>query len=410
MKQSRCRFCKNKLKENFLDLGESPLSNSYLKKDELKKPEKKFPLHAYVCRYCLLVQLEEFEVPKKIFSEYAYFSSFSKTWLKHAEKYVEKMMKKYKFNQNSTIIEIASNDGYLLQFFLKKNIPVLGIEPAKNVAQNAKKKGIPTISKFFGQDTAKSLIKNGKKADLVIANNVLAHVPNLNDFVKGLKILLKPNGTITLEFPHILKLIEKKQFDTIYHEHFSYFSFLIIKKIFLYHNLTIFDVEKLSTHGGSLRIHVKHTEDKTRKITPKINLLIKEEKKANLHKISTYKKFQDDVIEIQQKIQKFFTNTKMKNKIIVGYGAPAKGNTLLNFCKIDIKNIKFTVDKNPYKQGMYLPGTQIPIKKPIKISQIKPDYVLILPWNLKKEIIKELSYVKKWNGKFITLIPKIIIK
>jgi 2-polyprenyl-3-methyl-5-hydroxy-6-metoxy-1,4-benzoquinol methylase len=320
------------------------------------------------------------------------------------------MIERFHLNHSSQIIEIASNDGYLLQFFLKKNIPVLGIEPAKNVAQNAKKKGIPTISKFFGQDTAKSLIKNGKKADLVIANNVLAHVPNLNDFVKGLKILLKPNGTITLEFPHILKLIEKKQFDTIYHEHFSYFSFLIIKKIFLYHNLTIFDVEKLSTHGGSLRIHVKHTEDKTRKITPKINLLIKEEKKANLHKISTYKKFQDDVIEIQQKIQKFFTNTKMKNKIIVGYGAPAKGNTLLNFCKIDIKNIKFTVDKNPYKQGMYLPGTQIPIKKPIKISQIKPDYVLILPWNLKKEIIKELSYVKKWNGKFITLIPKIIIK
>jgi 2-polyprenyl-3-methyl-5-hydroxy-6-metoxy-1,4-benzoquinol methylase len=401
MKQNKCRFCKNELKENFLDLGESPLSNSFLKKNELKKHERKFPLHAYVCRYCLLVQLEEFEAPKKIFSEYAYFSSFSKTWLKHAEKYVEKMIKKYGFDKNSTIIEIASNDGYLLQFFLKKNIPVLGIEPAKNVAQSARKKGIPTITKFFGQDTAKSLIKNGKKADLIIGNNVLAHVPNLNDFVKGLKILLKPNGIITLEFPHILKLIQKKQFDTIYHEHFSYFSFLTIKKIFLYHNLTIFDVEKLSTHGGSLRIHVKHTEDKTKRNSPKINLLIK---------IPTYKKFQDEVIKIQNKIQKFFINTKIKNKIIVGYGAPAKGNTLLNFCKIDTKNIKFTVDKNPYKQGMYLPGTHITIKKPIKISQIKPDYVLILPWNLKKEIIKELTYVKNWNGKLITLIPKISIK
>ncbi len=410
MKQSKCRFCKNELKENFLDLGESPLSNSFLKKNELKKYERKFPLHAYVCRYCLLVQLEEFEAPKKIFSEYAYFSSFSKTWLMHAEKYVEKMIKKYRFDKNSTIIEIASNDGYLLQFFLKKNIPVLGIEPAKNVAQSARKKGIPTITKFFGQDTAKSLINNGKKADLIIGNNVLAHVPNLNDFVKGLKILLKPNGIITLEFPHILKLIQKKQFDTIYHEHFSYFSFLTIKKIFLYHNLTIFDVEKLSTHGGSLRIHVKHTEDKTKRISSKINLLIKEEKKAGLHKISTYKKFQDEVIKIQNKIQMFFTSTKIKNKIIVGYGAPAKGNTLLNFCKIDAKNVKFTVDKNPYKQGMYLPGTHIPIKKPIKISQIKPDYVLILPWNLKKEIIKELAYVKNWNGKLITLIPKISIE
>ena len=410
MKQSKCRFCKNELKENFLDLGESPLSNSFLKKNELKKYERKFPLHAYVCRYCLLVQLEEFEAPKKIFSEYAYFSSFSKTWLMHAEKYVEKMIKKYRFDKNSTIIEIASNDGYLLQFFLKKNIPVLGIEPAKNVAQSARKKGIPTITKFFGQDTAKSLINNGKKADLIIGNNVLAHVPNLNDFVKGLKILLKPNGIITLEFPHILKLIQKKQFDTIYHEHFSYFSFLTIKKIFLYHNLTIFDVDKLSTHGGSLRIHVKHTEDKTKKNSSKINLLIKEERKAGLHKISTYKKFQDEVIKIQNKIQKFFINTKIKNKIIVGYGAPAKGNTLLNFCKIDTKNIKFTVDKNPYKQGMYLPGTYIPIKKPIKISQIKPDYVLILPWNLKKEIIKELAYVKNWNGKLITLIPKISIE
>ena len=410
MKQSKCRFCKNELKENFLDLGESPLSNSFLKKNELKKYERKFPLHAYVCRYCLLVQLEEFEAPKKIFSEYAYFSSFSKTWLMHAEKYVEKMIKKYRFDKNSTIIEIASNDGYLLQFFLKKNIPVLGIEPAKNVAQSARKKGIPTITKFFGQDTAKSLINNGKKADLIIGNNVLAHVPNLNDFVKGLKILLKPNGIITLEFPHILKLIQKKQFDTIYHEHFSYFSFLTIKKIFLYHNLTIFDVDKLSTHGGSLRIHVKHTEDKTKKNSSKINLLIKEERKAGLHKISTYKKFQDEVIKIQNKIQKFFINKKIKNKIIVGYGAPAKGNTLLNFCKIDTKNIKFTVDKNPYKQGMYLPGTYIPIKKPIKISQIKPDYVLILPWNLKKEIIKELAYVKNWNGKLITLIPKISIE
>jgi len=410
MKRRKCRFCKNQLKENFLDLGESPLSNSFVKKNDLKKHERKFPLHAFVCRYCLLVQLEEFEAPKKIFSEYAYFSSFSNTWLKHAEKYVEKMIKKYRFDKNSTIIEIASNDGYLLQFFLKKNIPVLGIEPAKNVAQSAIKKGIPTIVKFFGQDTAKSIIKNNKKGDLIIGNNVLAHIPDLNDFIKGLKILLKPNGIITLEFPHILKLIQKKQFDTIYHEHFSYFSFITIKKIFLHYDLIVFDVEKLTTHGGSLRIHVKHKENKTIKITPKIKLLIKEEKKAELHKISTYKKFQGVVIENQIKIEKFFSNKNIKNKIIVGYGAPAKGNTLLNFCKINSKNIKFTVDKNPYKQGMYLPGTHIPIKKPEKILQIKPDYIVILPWNLKKEIIKELAYVKNWKCKLITLIPKISIK
>ncbi len=410
MKQSKCRFCKKELKENFVDLGESPLSNSFLKKDELKKYERKFPLHAYVCSNCLLVQLEEFQAPKKIFSEYAYFSSFSKTWLRHAEKYVEKMIKKYKFDKNSTIIEIASNDGYLLQFFLKKNIPVLGIEPAKNVAQSARKKGIPTITKFFGQDTAKSLVNDGKKADLIIGNNVLAHVPDLNDFIKGLKILLKPNGIITLEFPHILKLIQKKQFDTIYHEHFSYFSFITIKKIFSHHNLKVFDVEKISTHGGSLRIHVKHKEDKTKKISQKINLLIKEEKEAELHKISTYKKFQGEIMKMQGEIQKFFADAKIKNKKIVGYGAPAKGNTLLNFCKIGKENIRFTVDKNPYKQGMFLPGTHIPIKKPVKITRTKPDYVLILPWNLQDEIMKELAQVRDWNCKFITLIPKISIK
>jgi len=410
MKQSKCRFCDSKLKENFLDLGDSPLSNSFLKKKELKKKEKRFPLHAYVCKHCLLVQLEEFQTPTKIFSEYAYFSSFSKTWLKHAEEYVNKMIKKYRFDKNSRIIEIASNDGYLLQFFLKKNIPVLGIEPAKNVAKIARKKGIPTITKFFSQDTAKSLIDDGKKADLIIGNNVLAHVPNLNDFIKGLKILLKSNGIITLEFPHILKLIQKKQFDTIYHEHFSYFSFITIKKIFSYHNLTIFDVEKLSTHGGSLRIHVKHKEDKSKKNSTKVNSLIKEEKKVGLHKISTYKKFQEEIIKMKIDIQKIFTDIKMENKIIVGYGAPAKGNTLLNFCKIDKENIKFTVDKNPYKQGMFLPGTHIPIKKPVKIFQTKPDFVLILPWNLQEEIMKDLVSVRDWDCKFITLIPKINVK
>ncbi|MBM2818966.1 MAG: methyltransferase protein [Nitrosarchaeum sp.] len=399
-----------KLKENFADLGQSPFSNSFLKKKDLKKKEKKFPLHVYVCTNCLLVQLEEFQTPKNIFSEYAYFSSYSKTWLKHVEDYVGMMIKKYNYDKNSNIVEIASNDGYLLQYFLKKKISVLGIEPAKNIAKIARKKGIPTVTKFFGIETAKELATRNKKADLLIGNNVLAHVPDLNDFISGLRILLKSKGIITLEFPHILKLIQKNQFDTIYHEHFSYFSLLALKKIFSFHNLVIFDVDKLSTHGGSLRIYVKHKEDKTKKNSSKIHSLIKEEKQMGLDKISTYRNFQEKIIKLQNNIQKFFFDAKKKNNIVVGYGAPAKGNTLLNFCKIDTKFIKYTVDKNPYKQGLFLPGSHIPIKKPEKIHETKPDYVFILPWNLKDEIIKEIEYVRKWGCKFVIPIPKISIK
>ncbi len=405
----KCRFCKSRRLTNFVNLGKTPLSNSFLSKEHLRKKEKKYPLHVFVCNNCLLVQLDEFENPSKIFSEYAYFSSFSKSWLEHSKKFVKQMIKRYKIDEKNQVIEIASNDGYLLQFFKEEKIPVLGIEPAKNVAKIARKKGIPTVTKFFGIKTANELLKKGMEADLIIGNNVLAHVPNLNDFVSGLKILLKKDGVISLEFPHILKLIQKNQFDTIYHEHFSYFSFYTVKKIFLKHQLTIFDVNEISTHGGSLRIFIKHNKNKKIKIKNSVKNLIKKEKRCQINKIKTYKKFQPKIENIKKNIQQFFLTTKRERKIIVGYGAPAKGNTLLNYCEISKKDLEYTVDISPYKQGLYLPGTHIEIKNPKEIRKTKPDYVFILPWNLKDEILDQHKYIKKWGGKFITPIPKVKI-
>ena len=409
MKTRHCRYCEAELTQNFIDLGMSPLSNSYLNAEQINKKESFYPLHVFVCNNCLLVQLEEFESPQSIFTNYAYFSSYSKTWLEHAQEYVNMMITRFGFDEKSQVIEIASNDGYLLQYFKEKKIPILGIEPAVNVGEVAEKKGIPTIFKFFGTETAKELVKLDKKADLLLGNNVLAHVPNLNDFVKGLKILLKPNGVITMEFPHLLQLIQQKQFDTIYHEHFSYFSFLVVQKIFSSHKLTIFDVDEISTHGGSLRIYAKHEENQEIKISENVLKLNKKEYEFGIDKMDIYSNFQKIVELLKQQICEFFIGIKNENKTIVGYGAPAKGNTLLNYCNIGNEVINYTVDKNPHKQGLFLPGTHIPVESPEKIRVTKPDYVLILQWNLKEEIIQQINFVREWGGKFITVIPEVKI-
>jgi 2-polyprenyl-3-methyl-5-hydroxy-6-metoxy-1,4-benzoquinol methylase len=408
MKTVNCRICGWKTDKTFVDLGQTPLSNSYLKKNMIKN-EKKFPLHALICTKCMLVQLEEFENPKKIFSEYAYFSSYSKTWLKHAEEYVNKMIKKFNLNSDHLVMEIASNDGYLLQYFREYKIPVLGIEPAKNVAKIAQKKKIPTITKFFGTKLAKEIVKSGKQPDLLLGNNVLAHVPKLNDFVEGLKILLKYEGVITLEFPHILQLIDKNQFDTIYHEHFSYFSLITLKKLFEMHKLKIFDVDELNTHGGSLRIFVKHENNNFQKERKSVKKILEKEKMFGLKKISTYTNFSQEVNSIRKELLNFLHKAKKDKKTVVGYGAPAKGNTLLNFCEINFELIQYTVDISPHKQGMYLPGSHILIKNPNEIFKTKPDYVLILPWNLKKEIMIQMKDIREWGGKFVIPIPEVKI-
>ena len=409
MTEAQCRFCKADLKYTFVDLGMSPLSNSYLKAEQLNQSESFYPLHTYVCEKCLLVQLEEFESPDHIFSDYAYFSSYSDTWLNHAEKYTNLMVERFKFNSSSQVIEIASNDGYLLQFFQAQNIPVLGIEPADNVANVAKSKGIPTLVKFFGVITAKELAEQNKKADLLLGNNVLAHVPDINDFVAGMKIVLSQQGVITMEFPHLLQLITQNQFDTIYHEHFSYLSFTTVEKIFAYHGLILFDVEELSTHGGSLRIYAKHEDNHDLKVSDRLSVLKEKEKQTGLDRVETYLQFNDYVMETKRKLLSFLIQIKNSGKTIVGYGAPAKGNTLLNYCGIRTDFLEYTCDRSPHKQGLFLPGTHIPIYAPDKIKETRPDYVLILPWNLKEEVKEQLSFIKQWGGKFVVPIPEVEI-
>jgi len=409
IKNMNCRFCNASLTKIFVDLGMSPLSNSFLIEDMLDKEEKFYPLRALVCDKCFLVQLPEIESPENIFSDYAYFSSFSETWLKHSENYVNEMLGRFGFDSKSLIVEIASNDGYLLQYFKKKGIPVLGIEPAGNVAKVAEQNGIPTIVKFFSVKTANELLADGKSADLITGNNVLAHVPNLNDFVEGMKIVLKPAGVITMEFPHILQLIQKKQFDTIYHEHFSYFSLLTVQKVFSEHNLTIFDVEELDTHGGSLRIFARYAKNDTIPISERVSELIEKEKKFGLTNISTYTNFSEKCKAAKQSIREFFISAKNEGKKVVCYGAAAKGNTLLNYCEIGTDFVDYVVDRSQYKQGMFLPGTHIPITKPEKIRDTKPDYLVILPWNLKDEITKQMSYIRDWGGKFMIPIPEVKI-
>lgn len=402
-----CRFCSTPLKHSFCDLGKTPLSNSYLKKEDLQKNESSYPLHAYVCDSCLLVQLEEFETPEHIFGDYAYFSSYSDSWLAHCKRYVDKMTQELKLNASSQVIEIASNDGYLLRYFVEKKVPVLGIEPAANVAAVAEKSGVPSLVKFFGVKTAKELVAKGTKADLLLANNVLAHVPDLNDFVQGMKIILKPHGTITVEFPHLLTLINESQFDTIYHEHFSYFSFLTVEKVFAKHGIQLFDVEELPTHGGSLRIYGKHIEDQTRSVSERVIKLKEKEKKFGLDKLSVYLEFQKKAAHTKKSLLEFLQKAKKENKKTVAYGAPAKGNTLLNYCGVGVEFIDYTVDRSPHKQGLFLPGTHIPIKHPDEIAKTKPDYLVILPWNLKNEIMDQMSHVRSWGGKFVIPIPEI---
>jgi 2-polyprenyl-3-methyl-5-hydroxy-6-metoxy-1,4-benzoquinol methylase len=402
-----CRFCHQPLEHVFLSLGSFPLSNSYLTKEQLHQREIFYPLEVYVCQTCFLVQLQEYETPEAIFGDYAYFSSYSESWLKHSKDYVDKMTRLFGIDTRSYVIEIASNDGYLLQYFVEKGIPVLGIEPALNVAKVANKKGIPTETIFFGTETAKRIAAGGRCADLLLGNNVLAHVPNLNDFVKGLKILLKPKGIITMEFPHLLRLMEETQFDTIYHEHFSYFSFITVERLFKAHGLTIFDVEELATHGGSLRIYARHTEEKTKPTAERVRQLKQKEMEAGYGDIRHYLGFQEKVTEMKKDILKFLIQAKEEGKSIVGYGAPAKGNTLLNYCGIRTDFIDYTVDRNPHKQGFYLPGSHIPIAAPSKIRETKPNYVFILPWNLKDEIIEQMAFIREWGGKFVIPIPRI---
>lgn len=407
---SKCRFCQASLKQTFVDLGMSPLANSYLKEEILSSSEKFYPLHTYVCSNCYLVQLEEFESPEHIFGDYAYFSSFSDSWLKHCQRYSEKITQEFNLNQHSKVIEIASNDGYLLQYFCDKNIPVLGIEPAANVAKVAQEKGVNTTVLFFGQETATKLAAECNQADLLIANNVLAHVPDLNDFVAGMKIILKLTGVITIEFPHLLNLINHNQFDTIYHEHFSYFSLITVEKIFNHHGLSIFDVEQLKTHGGSLRIYACHKEDSTKTINNRVAQLKEVEREKGLNKLTIYQNFSEQAKETKRNILEFFITAKRKGKKIVAYGAPAKGNTLLNYCGIRNDFLDFTVDRSTYKQGFYLPGTHIPIRSPDQVKEAKPDYLFILPWNLQEEIIDQMSYIREWGGKFVVPIPELEVK
>jgi SAM-dependent methyltransferase len=405
--RAMCRFCKAKLQHSFVDLGMSPLCQTHITPEQLNHMEPFFPLHALVCHECFLVQLDEYVAPSDIFTEYAYFSSYADSWVEHARIYAQKMTEKLGLGSSSKVVEIASNDGYLLQHFVAMGIPVLGIEPAANVAAVAQKKGIPTTIRFFGTESAGSIAQENGQADLLLGNNVLAHVPDLNDFVAGMKIMLKPGGVITMEFPHLLRLMERNQFDTIYHEHFSYFSFMTVNKVFAAHGLTLFDVEELTTHGGSIRIFGRHTENKALPIADRVDNLLKREKEIGIGKLQTYFAFEEQVKETKRAILEFLIGAKRAGKSIVGYGAPGKGNTLLNYCGIRQDFIDYTVDRSPYKQGKYTPGTHIPIHHPDKIRETKPDYVFILPWNLKDEIVEQLAYIREWGGKFVVPIPEV---
>jgi len=405
-----CRFCGSTDRRSFVDLGMSPLCESYLPADKINDMEPFYPLHVWVCEKCLLVQLDEYVSPEHIFTEYAYFSSFSTAWLKHAEDYVEMISKRLALGPKSLVIELASNDGYLLQYFVKRGIPSLGIEPAANVAKVAvAERGVETLVKFFGRELAASLKAEGRQADLVLGNNVLAQVPDLNSFVAGIRTLLKPTGTCTIEFPHLQRLVEGNQFDTIYHEHFCYFSLVAAERIFAAHDMTIFDVEELWTHGGSLRIYARPAADSSRPISDRVLALRKQEEAAGYHDLQHYLRFEEQVRETKRKLLELLTGLKRAGKRIAGYGAPGKGNTLLNYCAIRQDFLDFTVDRNPYKQGRFLPGTHIPIYAPEKIDQEKPDYVFILPWNFKDEIMKQLAHIRSWGGQFIVPIPEAVV-
>jgi len=403
--QADCRFCGTKLQHTLVDLGMSPLCESYVSAEKANQMEPFYPLHVYVCDNCFLAQLEQFVSAESIFSEYAYFSSYSDSWLQHAKRYTEMIVKRLDLDRSSTVLELASNDGYLLQYFVERGIRAIGIEPASNIAAVAAKKGVPTVVKFFGQETARELVAQYGQADLLIGNNVLAQVPDLNDFVAGMKIVLKPGGAITMEFPHLMRLMNENQFDTIYHEHFSYFSFIAVEKIFAHHGLSLFDVEELSTHGGSLRIYGRHAG--TGSVSDRVVAMRKTERDAGYDRIDTYRNFGEQVKETKRKLLEFLIGAKRAGKSIAGYGAPGKGNTLLNYCGIRTDFIDYTVDRNPYKQGKLLPGTHIPILHPARIMETRPDYVLILPWNFKDEIMAQMSGIRDWGGRFVVPIPEV---
>lgn len=407
MSVPQCRFCRSPLSKVFVDLGMSPLCESFVPAEKLNAMEPFYPLRVRVCEECLLVQLDEYVAPGEIFTEYAYFSSYSDSWVAHARRYCEAMCERFALGPGQRVYEIASNDGYLLQHFLARGIPVLGIEPAVNVAKVAIEKGIPSVSRFFGLQCARQLARERGRPDLLVGNNVLAHVPDINDFVSGMQALLKPGGLITMEFPHLLKLVEQNQFDTIYHEHFSYLSLTTVKRIFEAHGLVLFDVEQLPTHGGSLRIYARHAEDPTHPVGARVGEVLELEKREGYDRLERYSSFEEQVRETKRALLQFLIEAKRQGKRIVGYGAPGKGNTLLNYCGIRTDFVDFTVDRNPYKHGRFTPGTHIPILPPQRLAEARPDYVLILPWNLKSEIMQSLQGIRAWGGRFVLPIPSV---
>ncbi|HEX6790849.1 MAG TPA: class I SAM-dependent methyltransferase [Candidatus Krumholzibacteria bacterium] len=402
-----CRFCGAPLSVSFADLGVSPLCQKHVKPSQLNDAETFYPLHALVCTSCWLVQLGEFATPEEIFAqEYAYFSSFSDTWLEHARRYCETMRSRLGLGRDSLVVEIASNDGYLLRNFVAAGIPVLGVEPAANCAAAAEQVGVRSVVEFFGTDTAGELSARYGKADLLLGNNVLAHVPDLNDFVRGMAVMLKPSGVITMEFPHLVQLVEQNQFDTIYHEHFSYFSFTTVEKVFAAHGITLYDVDELPTHGGSLRIHGRHHAHDL-PVSARVADLKRREEAWGVTRPDVYRSFDEKVKETKRAILEFLIGARRAGKTVVGYGAPGKGNTLLNYCGIRTDFLDYTVDRSPHKQNTYTPGTHIPIHAPERIRETKPDYVFILPWNLKDEIMQQMSYIREWGGRFVVPIPEV---
>jgi 2-polyprenyl-3-methyl-5-hydroxy-6-metoxy-1,4-benzoquinol methylase len=406
----RCRFCKTELEHVFIDLVNSPPSNSFLTAEELNEPEIFYPLKVYTCHKCFLVQIDEYKKSDKIFdSGYVYFSSYSKSWLKHANEYTEMMTRRFNLTKNSRVVEIASNDGYLLQYFKEKGIPVLGIEPTANTAEVAKSKGIDTVVDFFGVKLAKELSLKNMQADVLLGNNVLAHVPDIIDFVSGMKILLKEGGVITMEFPHLVQLVANNQFDTIYHEHFSYLSFTTVRSIFESQGLHMFDVEELSTHGGSLRIFAKHNNDASKEVEDNVANLLRTEKEAGITDINYYSNFSEKAMKVKLDLLSFLTEQKRENKKVAAYGAAAKGNTLLNYCGVKKDMIDYVVDANPHKQNKFMPASHIPVVDEERLKNDKPDFVIILPWNLRDEITAQLDYIKEWGGKFVIPIPSLQI-
>jgi SAM-dependent methyltransferase len=401
-----CRFCSTPLRHTFVDLETSPLAESFLTEEQLRQGDMFLPLHAYVCERCFLVQLEEIETPEHIFSDYGYFSSVSESWVRHAHAYVEATIPRFRLGAESSVVEIASNDGYLLQWFVKAGLPVLGIEPAANVAKAAEERGIPSLVEFFGSKVATRLAGEGRQADLIVGNNVLAHVPALNDFVEGMRILLTPGGVITMEFPHLVRLIQETQFDTIYHEHYSYLSLLAVEQVFGAHGLRLFDVEELRSHGGSLRIYACHA-DGPHETTESIAELREREDAAGLSQLETYTSFGERVRALKREVLTFLLDAREAGKTVVGYGAAAKGVTLVNYCGIRKDLVEYVADLSDHKQGLFMPGSRIPVYPPERVAETAPDYLLILAWNLKDEIMAQMAHVRELGTRFVTPVPHI---